>query len=155
MPRFSRRGKSKIHFVPTIADPSAPTRIEIDAGTHLTPEIAAVAGFSFSNSPIPTPDLDTTFTTTIPGEDTAADSSLTFYDDDTTGGSTIRTAMVKGTTGYIVLMPVGDVASERCEVWPVESTGVADEWTAGNDPARFTVSFGITAVPELDVSIPS
>lgn len=159
MTRYFRRGKSKILFTPTVTGYSAaagtgsPTRAEITAGTALTPQIAEVNGFSFSNSPIATPDLNSTFTSTIAGEDTAEDSSLTFYDDDT--ATTIRTALLKGTKGYILLFPYGDVPTKRMEVWPVESTGVADEWTAGNDPARFAASFGITSPPSLSGVVPA
>lgn len=153
MGRYFRRGKSKILFVPTIASKAAPTRIELDAGTPLTPQAADIADFQFSNSPIATPDLDSTFTTTIPGEDTTGTPTLTFYDDD--AADTIRTALTKGTKGYIALMPYGDVAAKRMEVWPVESTGVNDEWSAGNDPARYTVAFGVTGVPEQDAVVPA
>lgn len=152
MPRYMRRGKSKILFTPTVAGAS-PTRAEITAGTALTPQIAEVTGFSFSNSPIATPDLDTTFTTTISGEDTSDTPSITFYDDDT--ATTIRTALAKGTKGYVLLFPYGDVPTKRMEKWYIESTGVSDEWSAGNDPARFSVSFGVLAVPVTSGTVPA
>lgn len=153
MARYTRRGKSKILFLPTIANNAAPTRAEITAGTALTPQVAEVNGFSFSNSPIQTPDLENTFTSQIGGEDTAADSSLTFYDDD--AAATIRTALAKGTAGKILLLPYGDVATKRAEVWPTTTTSVADEWSAGNDPARFTVQFSITSPPERNAVVPA
>jgi len=153
MARYFRRGKSKIRFAPTLASATAMTRSEITSSTDLTPQIAEVSGFSFSNSPISVPDLNSTFTSTIAGEDTAEDSSLTFYDDD--ASSTLRTLMVKGTKGYILLFPYGDVPTKRAEIWPIESTGAADEWSAGNDPARYTVSFGITGPPALNATIPA
>jgi hypothetical protein len=153
MGRFFRRGVSKIVFVPTIADTDAPTRIELTAGTKLSPQIGDIGGLQFTNSPIATPDLESTFTTTIPGEDTSDNPSLTFYDDD--AAAVIRTALAKGTKGHLVLLPYGDVAAKRAEVWPVESTGVNDEWSTGNDPARFTVQFGVTGVPEQDAVVPA
>lgn len=158
MGRYFRRGKSKIVFTPTVTGYNAvtgtgsPSRAEITAATLLTPQIAEVAGFSFANSPIAVPDLNSTFTSTISGEDTAEDSGLTFYDDD--AATTIRTALAKGTKGFILMFPYGDVSTKRCETWPVESTGVADEWSAGNDPARFSVQFGITSPPSLNGTIP-
>lgn len=159
MPRYFRRGKSKIRFATAVAGYNAaagtgsPSRTEITGSTDLTPQIAEVSGFSFSNSPIAVPDLNSTFTSTIAGEDTAEDSSLTFYDDDVS--TTLRTLLVKGTKGFILLFPYGDVTGRRAEVWPIESTGVADEWSAGNDPARFTVAFGITSPPSLSAVIPA
>lgn len=144
MAKFFRRGVSAIKFLPAVAGTS-PTRAEITAGTILTPQVADIAGFSFSNSPIPVPDLSATFTPQIGGEDTAADSSITFNDDD--ASSTIRTALAKGTAGFMILFPYGDVATKRLEKWPVTSTGVNDQWSVGNDPAQFVVQFAVTGVP--------
>ena len=152
MARYFRRGKSLMKFLPAIANLNAPTNAEITAGTDLTPSIADIGNFSFSNNPINTPDLATVFVTQIPGEDSADSPTLTFYDDDT--ATTIRTALAKGAAGYLVLMPYGQVSTKRCEVWPVTSTGVADEWSAGNDPARFAVTFAVTAAPRQSAVLP-
>lgn len=143
--RFFRRGVTKVKFVPAIAVPAAPTAAELTAGTELTTDVAEVNGFALSNDPIPTPDLNSVFTSTIGGEDTTDASSLVFYDQDNV--ATIRTALAKGTTGYIVFAPYGYVATKRLEVWPIKSTGVNDQIVASNDPARFTVGFAITATP--------
>jgi hypothetical protein len=151
--RYFRRGKSKILFLPAVANKAAPTRTEITAGTSLTPQTAEIADFQFANSPIATPDMDTTFTTSIPGEDTVGTPTITFYDDD--AASTIRTALTKGAKGFILLMPYGDVPTKRAEVWPVESTGVNDEWSAGNDPARYAVAFAVTGAPTQNATVPA
>lgn len=145
MARYFRRGKSKIKFLPAVANQAAPTAPELTAGTDLTPQVAEINGFQLSNSPIPVPNLQDQFTPQIDGEDTVADSSLTLYDDDT--ASTIRTALAKGVSGFIALMPYGQTSTKRVEIWPVKSTGVNDEWTTGNDPARFTIGFAVTGVP--------
>lgn len=153
MARFFRRGKSKIHFLPAVADLAAPTRVEITAGDDLSPQVAEINGFELSNSPIPTPNLADQFTPQIDGEDTVADSSLIFYDDD--ASSTVRTLLAKGTAGFLLMLPYGDVPTKRGEVWPVKTTGVNDQWSIGNDPARFAVGFAITEVPEQDAVIPA
>lgn len=144
MARFFRRGVSKIKFLPSVAG-SSPTRPEITAGTDLSASVAAIGGFQLSNAPIATPDLATSFDSQIDGPDTTDASTLTFYDDDTT--ATIRTALAKGTAGYIVLFPYGDVATKRCEVWPVKSTGVNDQWSLDANAAQFQVGFAVTAKP--------
>lgn len=160
MAKFFRRGVSRLSFLPAVAaytDASgsgagSPTRAEINAGTALSGSLSEIAGFQLSNSPIPIPDLLTTFTGQINGEDTVDASVLTFYDDD--ASSTIRTALAKATNGFIVLFPYGDVQSKRCEVWPIRSTGVNDEWTTGNDPARFAVGCAVTRVPNQAGTVP-
>ena len=79
--RFMQKGTTKWWFVPTIASATlVPTAAEVNAGTREDTELAEVNGFAFANSPIATPDMANTFTSNIPGEDTAETSSLTFYE---------------------------------------------------------------------------
>lgn len=150
--RFFRRGISKILWLPAVAAPATPTSLEIAAGTSLDVQLADISGFEFRNSPIPTPDLASTFTTSIPGEDTAQDPSITFYDLD--NAAVIRTALAKGTAGFVLLAPYGMAATKRCEVWPATSTGVNDVWTTGNESAKFMVGFAITAAPTQSAVLP-
>lgn len=145
MAKFFRRGVSLIKFLPAVANPAAPTAPEIAAGTSLTAAVSAITGFQLSNSPIPVPDLATVFTSQINGEDTVTDSALTLNDDDTV--TSIRVALVKGTSGFILLQPYGATAAKRCEVWPVKVTGYNDEWTTDNTNAKAMVGFAVTAVP--------
>lgn len=157
--RFMRRGKSKIKFTATLTDSTSPyaaTLAEINAAVALSVDAADISGLSFSNSPIDTPDLETSFTSTIPGEDTVESTSLSFYDRDQNAASNaIRTALVKGSTGYLLVFPYGQVAGRRMEIWPVQSTGDNDEWSFGNDPARYVVGFAVTAAPTKDATVPA
>lgn len=155
MSRFFRRGLSKVVFIESadVVAPDAPTAAEIAGGVNLSEAIAAINGFQFNNSPIPTPDLDSTFTTSIPGEDTTDTPSLDLYDDRT--GDTVRTALGKGATGIVVLAPYGLETGKRVELWPVESTGVNDQWTVDNDAAKVTASFAVTGVPNQNYLYPS
>ncbi len=146
MALFFRRGKSRLYFVPTIANQNSVTATELAAGRDLGPTLSDISGFQLTNSPIGTPNLADTFTSQIDGEDTTADSTLTLYDDDT--ATAIRVALAKGANGFIVMGPYGSTSGKRAEVWPVRSTGVNDEWTTGNDPARYVVGFAITGVPK-------
>lgn len=150
--RFFRRGVSAVKFLPGVAGAS-PTRPEITAGTDLTAQVADINGFQLTNKPIDTPDLSTVFTSQIDGEDTVADSSLTMYD--LTDSAAIRTALAKGTAGFLVLFPYGDASGKRCEVWPVKSTGVNDEWQLSSDPARYEVGFAVTGVPKQNQTTPA
>lgn len=144
MARFFRRGVSKIKFAPAVAG-NSPTRAEITAGVDLSVSIASITGFGFQNNPITTPDLSDNFDTQITGPDAAGDSSLGFYDD--TASTVIRAALAKGTAGFILLFPYGDVVSLRVEKWAVTSTGVNDEWSLDATAAQFGVQFAVTARP--------
>jgi len=151
MARYFRRGVSKVKGAPAVAGTS-PTRPEITAGVDLSPSIAAINGFQFSNSPIATPDLSDNFDSQITGPDAAGDSSFDFYDDDSS--STVRTTLAKGTAGFVLLMPYGDVATKRCEVWSVTSLGVNDAWSMDATAAQFNIQFAITKRPNQAGVIP-
>lgn len=161
MARFFRRGKEKWVFAPAVSNTAAPTRAEISAGTILTAAgdtaaagVASVAGFAVSNSPIVTPDAATTFDKSIPGIDAIEASSITFYDDD--ASATKRTALAKGTAGFIIRMPYGDVETKRAEVWPVRSTGVNDDADlVGSSAATFVVGFSVEAEPNKSAVVPA
>lgn len=153
--RFFRRGISKIYFLPAVASLAAPTTAEIAAGVDLSSQIAEIAGFQLSNSPIPTPNLAEQFTPQIDGEDTVADSSLTMYD--LTDSVTLRTATTKGTAGFFLLCPYGRTPTKRCETWPAKITGQNDEWSTavGNNPARYVTGAVITATPNQAGVLPA
>jgi hypothetical protein len=151
--KFFRRGKTKIMFLPAVADLAAPTRAEITAGTDLSPQIADVNGFDITNTPIETPNLAEAYTTTIDGEDKSGASSFVMYDDDTS--TAVRSTIAKGTAGFILILPYGDVPTKRCEVWPVKVTGQNDIITTGNEAARYNSSYAVTRTPEQDAVVPA
>jgi hypothetical protein len=152
MARFFRRGYSKIKFAPSVAG-SSPTRAEITAGVDLSPQVADIGGFQLTNNPIETPDLATSFNSQIDGPDTTADSSLTFYDDN--ASSTIRNALAKGVSGYILLFPYGDVVGKRVEVWQCKSTGVNDQWSLDAAAGQFQVGFAVLTTPNQAGTTPA
>lgn len=156
MSRFFRRGKTKMYWVPTLSSTTAPSAAQINAGVNMTAQIADISGFEFSNSPISTPDLSSTFTTTIPGEDTAQEPQLMFYEDDTT--NTLQSTLAKGTTGNAVIFFKGTAgaspaAADIAEVWPSISTGPYREYSMGNDPARWGARFTPTAAPSFSATL--
>lgn len=158
MGRYFRRGKSKILFALEVAELETPDASEIDGAEDLSADVAEVTGFELSNDPIGTPNLQDQFTPQIDGEDTVPSSSLTFYDRDADGDGTpteIRVALEKGTTGYLIFAPYGIVDGGRCEVWPVKSNGVNDQWSIGNEAARFNVPFSVREVPEQNATLPT
>ncbi|MFF0291022.1 hypothetical protein [Streptomyces sp. NPDC005262] len=153
--RFMRRGITKIYFLPEItAETNVPTRQEITTGTELSGAISDIAGWSLGNSPIDTPDLGSTLTTSIPGEDKADASTLTFYEDK--AGDAIETLLSKGEEGYVVILRKGDVpASKSMDIFPVRVASRAPAYSAGSDPAKFTVTFAVSDDPTLDAAVPA
>jgi hypothetical protein len=155
MARFNRKGTTRIYFLPTIASNTlVPTGAEITAGTDYTGQINAVEGFSIENTPIDTPDMASTFVSKIGGDDTAADSSLTFYEDSTL--DTIETDLAKGTTGYVVIFSKGlTTGAKGMDVFPVVVTSISKPYTTDNEAARITVQFAVTARPLQNGTVPS
>jgi hypothetical protein len=150
--RFFRPGITSIVFVPTIADYTAPTRIEINAGTDLSNELAEVAGWKVVSENIDAPDFASTFVGKVAGKTSVEDSSLTMYaSSDTTD---VRTLLPRGTTGYILRMDGGDVATQKMDVFPVTVSALG-KVTDTSNAAHIEIDFAVTKVPAEDVAIPT
>ncbi|MFB7576727.1 hypothetical protein [Streptomyces sp. NPDC056165] len=155
--RFMRRGVTKIYFLKKIAAAdNIPTRSELAASnaTDLSGAIADIAGWSLANSPVDTPDLGSTLTTSIPGEDKADASTLTFYED--LASEAVETLLSKGEEGFVVILRKGDIPqSKSMDTFPARVAGRAPAYSTGSDPAKFTVTFAISGVPTLDAAVPA
>jgi hypothetical protein len=155
MARFNRKGVTKILFAETVASTTyLPTAAELTGATEYTKQIAAVDGFSLENQEIETPDMASTFVAKIPGDDSAADSSLTFYEDDTT--DTIETDLAKGTVGFIIICRKGKAPSTKgMDVYPVRVASNSAAITADNEAAKIMVKFSITDRPLFNATVPT
>lgn len=156
MSRFMRKGTTRFYFATTIANAAAPTAAELTAATRLDSQMAEVNGFTFSNSPIQTPDMSTRFVSQIPGEDTTEESGIVFYEDKTS--NPIRTALAKDTDGFIIVFSGGiagsnPAAGEKCEVWPVTVSSNSRKYTADNVAAQYEVKFACTLEPKQDATV--
>jgi hypothetical protein len=151
--RYVPYGTRKYHWLTTCANYlTGATRPEITAATELTDEIADVAGFTIAADQVEVPDLSGRFTAKIPGRINAQDSSITFYASST--GADVRTVLPRDTAGYLLVMPEGDVAGQKMDIFPckVGSTYVDPD---PNNPAHVVVSFSITKVPAQNLAIPA
>lgn len=144
--RYMRRGTTKVKFLTSAPVLAAPTQASLTAGVSLDVDLAALDGWQYENQPIPTPDMGSTFTSVISGEDTVGNPSMDFYDDDVT--TTIYTALAKGTSGWMALLPTGQAATRPSEIWPVRVSGRNRVYDAGgNVAAMFRVQFSPSAAP--------
>jgi len=151
MAEYFRRGVSTVVWL-TVAPAAlaAPTQAELTAGSDITSQVADLAGWDFSNAPITTPKLSTTFDTSIVGPDTTGGPEITFYDSDTAPVPNPRTLLAKGNVGWMCLLPTGQAATKPSNIFPVTSTGVNDEWTLGAEAAKFKVQLAVSTAPTLD-----
>lgn len=149
--RYIPPGTTRYYWVATIANYLSPTRSELNAGSDLSAEVQAVSGFATSSDQQDTPDLGSRFVSKIPGRITADDSSITLYASSTS--SDARTLMPRDTSGYIVILPEGDITGQKMDVFPVKVTGVPKSRDVEN-PANMVFQYAITRVPAENVTIP-
>lgn len=150
--RYYPPGTRRVYWLPAVASVSSPTRAELDAGIDLTGEIAAMSGFSVSSATISVPDLATRFAPDIPGQITAASSSITFYASE--DSDDIREILPRDQAGYIAVLWEGDQAGRSMDVYPVSVTSVPKDVTTTN-AGQMSVDFAVTAVPAENVEIPA
>ena len=154
MARIKYEGRTKIHFVPTIADTSGPTAAELAAGDDLTSFITK-DGYqpNVTNNKIDTGGIDTDFITEIQGSYGAA-LTLQCMRDDTT--DTAWTTLQRGTQGYIVLgydSAAGIAVSDDVQVWPVEFGTPVMQPSAANTMQMFIADAAIAEPPTLDAVV--
>jgi hypothetical protein len=96
------------------------------------------------------------FDKTVPGIDSAGDSSLNMWDEILKGGTEdeARDVLAKDSELTIIRMPYGNIAAKRCETWQVTSTGVNDQVDL-SAAGQYQVGFSIREVPEQNAVIPA
>ncbi|MFE0642810.1 MULTISPECIES: hypothetical protein [unclassified Streptomyces] len=155
--RFMRRGITKILWLKNVAAATKiPTRPELSApnATELTEAISDVDGWSLTNEAIETPDMASTFSSSIPGNDKADNSSITFYEDQL--NDAVETLLPKGATGFVVFLRKGDIpGSKSMDTFPVQVASRTAQYNAGNEAAKFQATFSIASPPALDAAVPA
>lgn len=150
--RYVWRGVARVYWLPAVANPAAPTRAEINAGTNLTPSLFAVSGFVAEADIHPLPSLLSDFVAESVGvRRTRGGNALALYENKTS--QTVRAAVAEGTAGFVVIVPYGDVVARRCETWPAKVATLASGF--GEDIARFRAIFAVTAAPTRDAVLPA
>lgn len=151
-------GRTKVAFVTTIADITAPTVTELGAGTELqhviTPD--GLVGFEATTAEVPNDSLASTFDTKTIGRDSFSGTLLRLKKQATT--DTVYDLLTKGTSGYIVIrrdLPESDpwAASQDVEVYPVicgQTRLLAPE---ANTVRRYEVPTMVTDEPELRATV--
>lgn len=145
-------GKAKFYWVATIADPAAPTRTELDAGTDLSPAVTAVAGWSVSTTMASLPLLGTRFESQVAAQITPAASSITLASS-STDGNPVAGVLAQDDPGFIVRMLTGDNATGQMDVFPVYVASVSKPVTL-TSPVTIQIDFAITNQPQSDLAIP-
>lgn len=150
--RYYPPGIRRVYWVISSADYNNPTRAELDAGTDVTNEVAAMSGWSVTSTAVETPDLGNRFTSQVPGALTSQTNDLTFYTSQ--NSADVRQLMPRDSNGFIVICWEGDVAGQLMDVFPVRIMSQAMDTTVTN-AGQVVVSFAVTSVPANNVAIPA
>lgn len=151
--RFSHRGETRIYAVGAIANKTAPTRAELNAGTDLTGSIVGAAGWEVTRNQEEDSDLGTKFAVQFPTDLTVADSSLTFRA--SRDGTDVRATLPRDTATNIVILHGGDVTGGKMDVYPMKVRTVSKPVEVTPGRAVVTVSFSPSAEPAENVTIPA
>lgn len=149
--RYIPEGVTHFYFVTTISNYNAPTRGELNAGTDLTPETAAAGDWAINGNAVPAPDLSTLFDSQVAGKISMGTTTLDMYCDLTSTDA--RTLMPRGTVGYIVKFPEGDVTGRKMDVFPVKVLAQPKPTNMGN-PSVIQFQYVVTKTPAENVAVP-
>lgn len=151
-------GKTRVYWVTAIADISAPTVAELDAGSDFTERITP-DGLAI---PAETADVDnsslaSTFTTMRVGRRSFSP-EVTFKRGDTVADDLPWTTLTYQTQGYLVVRRIlayttAWTAGQECEVYPVECGERNSIPPAANEVAKFTSKMTLRAQPNTSAVV--
>lgn len=150
--RYTPPGNRKYYWITTAAAYATPTRAEINAGIDLTAEVESVSGFTLTGNTLDTPDLATGFVGQVPARVVAAASEIVFWASSTSADA--RTVFTRGTAGYVIFLPEGDIPTQKMEIWPAKVTSMFVDPSI-EDAAKVHVQFSITKIPAQNATIPA
>lgn len=134
-----------ILVVSTIASLAAPTLVELQAGTDISQDILAMAGFTKNANNISVARMDTATSPSVAGFSTWADSSLELVADKT--GNDQRATFTEGLVTHIVVLEDNFTTDSVMNVYAVKVSTVSQPMFSTN-AASFTVNMVITNAAE-------
>lgn len=151
--RYFPPGTRKTYWLTAVANPGAPTRAELNAGTDLTGQIAAVNGFTLLRDSVDITPLgsqsivllDTTFNPTGTNE-------IILYA--SANSQDVRQTMPVNNPGFLVFLFEGDVGGQYGEVWPANLNTTYMEQNT-ETPGQMHLLFTIQGMPSQVVLIPA
>lgn len=149
--RYIPEGVTHYYYVPSIATQSSPTRAELNAGTDLTNEIAAVGDWAINGSAVAAPDLAHLFDSSVSGKLSMGTTTIDMYA--STNSTDVRQLLPRGTTGYIVKFPEGDVSGRTMDVFKVTVIAQPKPTNLSN-PSVVQLQFVVTTQPSENVTVP-
>ena len=149
--RYIPEGTTHYYYVASIANTASPTRAELNAGTDLTPEVAAAGDWAINGNAVPAPDLASLFDPSIAGKTSMGTTTLDMYA--SSNSVDVRTLLPRATTGYIVKFPEGDVTGRTMDVFKITVLAQPKPTNMGN-PQVIQIQFVVNKTPNENVTVP-
>lgn len=144
-------GLARVYWSDDTNDIEAVTRQELDDATDLSAEVREVTGWEIDSGII----VDgpwSRFDVQRQGRVSVPQAELLMRAD--RAGDDIRTLLSRGTEGWILILPSGDVQGQPMNVYPVQVAG-RPQSVRMRSLALIRVQFAVTAEPAADVPIPA
>lgn len=151
--RYIPEGVRHFYYLPACANIASPTRTELNAGTDLTPEVAAFGNWGIQGAAVDTPDLASTFVPSVPGLITIDGPTISMYADSTSAD--VRSLLPRNTVGFVVSLPEGDIPTHKMDVFPVKVLSAEKMASLGGNPATIDLTFSVTKLPSENVTVPA
>lgn len=158
MTRYVPEGTVEFYWVTTLADYTAPTSTELNAGVDLTAFMAGDMVLPFGGQTADAADLSSRFNKTVPGDIGGDAGTFTIHKEKAAADDTAYTTLPQGTIGFIAVATRGLAAAgtwaiaDVADIWPAEV--IANEIVyARNTSLRAAVEVAITDVPEEDFAL--
>lgn len=151
-------GKTRVAWVPAIANIASPTTTELNAGLLLQSLLTAdgLGGFQPETAKVDTSSLASTFNTAKNGRTSFDSPMLTLKRQDT--GDTAYTTLIRGAAGYIVVRSsitesTAWTSTQAVRVYPVECGEVQHVDLEANSLERYQVPLTVTSSPNLRAAV--
>ena len=152
MSRKPYTGEQRLWWVTTIANRSAPTVAEINAGIDVTPQMRR-SGFTRpqAGSTIDAADGASRFNKTVPGNYGGDQVSFPGIRDSVAGSENAYTTLVRDAAGHFVYRPFGGsavavAAGQKVEVWSGTIISREDQ-PSGDDVQNYMVAMSVEQEP--------
>jgi hypothetical protein len=150
MPDITSDGKTRVYWVPTIANQNAPTTTELNAGIDLTSTLTAdgLMGFAPETADVDTSSLASTFNSVVNGRASFSGTKLRLKKQ--SGTDTIFTTLVRDTAGFLairrsIVQSTAWTSAQGLEVYPSLCGEVARMDPEPNTVERYEIPIKITA----------
>lgn len=148
---YTYKGIAKVYFSTSIADITAPTRLELDTSTDLSCQLGDIIGWEITSQIITDPNWGS-FMSQRPGSIMVDPAQLLLRAD--LAGNDIRTLLSRGTTGWVLILPSGDVEGHPMNVYPVRVAATSQSVRI-RGVAYILVTFSVTSRPAENVAVPA